>query len=809
MTDVAPYSETTSEDPTMKSYVGQGTPGRNNMILAAGRATFVDDIEREGCLTLVIVRSPHAAANIERIDTDRALTVPGVRLIITGNDMVEHGICVQPSGAFDFLDVQLSARYPLAVGKVRYAGEPVAAVVAEDVHAAKAAVRAIEISYDVLKPLLTVEDALSSDAPVIEEGWRDNLMIDWRFEQGDVETAMNTATEVTEGRLTCGRIAATPLEPRGIIADWDRWNQTLTVWASTQGPHVLRTQLAGVLDLDDSQVRVIQPHVGGAFGSKIPMFPEDVLTTWASMQTGVPVRFIEERNEYLQAGGHSRDIACNYRVAFDKIGKLLALDVVLDANLGAPSTFAGYLMAIVTAGCIPGSYVVPTVRVKLRGAVTNLGPWQAYRGYGKEASTFFLERILDEVARRTGVDRADVRRRNFVQPDQFPYQLASGWIMDSGNYSDTLDLALELIGADSFSKRRTAAARKGRLLGLGIAHELTPEGSARPGSLLGGTDSTTVRISPRGHITVLTGVTSPGSGNETGLAQIVADELGADIEKVRIIQGDTQSCPHGNGNYSSRSLTIGGASARLAASDIRRKLETVAARILDVPIDSLRFHRGSVTSSSTSTPTSIEALAGEVYRNPHGVNMEGLEPNLESTRSYKMPNVHHQRERTGMYNQYPTWSFAAAACVVEVDPSTGATRIVELALAHDCGVIVNPTLAEAQLHGAIMQGVGAALYEEISYDENASLENFSLREYTLPSAREWFPVKLGHCSTPSPYTHQGMKGVGESGISAPTAAIAAAIENALEGINPTRPVVLTTAPFTPTRVWEAIQEAHR
>ena len=790
-----------------ETYVGQRMPGRANRVLAAGHATYIDDIKVDGCLRLAIVRSPHASARITHLDVEQARGLPGVRLVATGDELLAAGLVVRSSGVFDFFDVRQSDHCPLAVGTVRYEGEPVVLVVADDQLSARAACGTVDVRYDVMTPLLTVEGALAPNAPVVEDNWPDNVMIDWTFSEGDLDAALAGADASSRGRLACGRIAATPLEPRGVVADWDRWARSLTVWASTQGPHVLRSQIAGVLGLDDSQVRVIQPQVGGAFGSKIPMFPEDVLVAWASVQLETPVRWVEERHEYLRAGGHSRDIACDYQVGFDAAGHLQALDVVLDANLGATSTVAGFLMAIATAGCIPGSYVVPVVRVQLRGVVTNLGPWQAYRGYGKEAATFFLERILDDVARRTGAGRAEVRRRNFVQPDQFPYELASGWIMDSGDYAGTLDLALELIGAKEFEQRREAAANEGRRLGLGFSHELTPEGSARPGSLMGGADSSTVRMSPRGYVTLLTGVTSPGNGNETGLAQIVADELGVDIDTVRVIQGDTQSCPHGNGNYSSRSLTIGGASARLAAGDIRDKLTVVAARVLDTPPESLRFHRGKVTSSATTRNTTVGAVADQVYRNPHGAAMNDLAPNLESTRSYKMPNVHHQHDRTGRYNQYPTWSFGAVACVVEVDPATGEVFVLDMALAHDCGAVVNPTLAEAQLHGAVMQGIGSALYEEIVYDDAATIESISLREYTLPSAREWVPLHIGHRSTPSPFTHGGMKGVGESGISAPAPAIAAAIEDALATAPRAKAVTLTTVPFTPARIWAAIQEA--
>ena len=507
---------TESGKDTQPPYVGRGVVGRNNAILAAGRGTFVDDVHAHGCLVLRVVRSPHAAARIRATDLSAARAVPGVVLVADGAEMVRAGLVVRPGGVFDFFEVRQSDRYPLAVDTVRYVGEPVVVVVAENAHAARSACRVVVVDYEPLHPVLGIEAALEPDARVIEDGWPDNLMIDWAFGDGDTtSTALADAERRSAGTLTCGRIAATPLEPRGTLTDWNKWNETLTVHASTQGPHVLRTMLAGVLGLDDSQVRVIQPHVGGAFGSKIPIFPEDVLAAWASIRLERPVRFIEERDESLMAGGHARDIACRYDVGYSSDGRLLALEVTLDADLGAPSTFAGFLMAIVTAGCIPGSYQVPAVRVTLRGAVTNRGPWQAYRGYGKEAATFFMERILDEVARGSGSSRADVRRRNFVRPDQFPYNLASGWTMDSGNYQPTLDLALELVGADTFEERRAEAAAQGRVIGLGFAHELTPEGSARPGSLLGGTDSSTVRMSPRGQVTLLTGVTSPGGGNET------------------------------------------------------------------------------------------------------------------------------------------------------------------------------------------------------------------------------------------------------------------------------------------------------
>ncbi|MFE2187689.1 xanthine dehydrogenase family protein molybdopterin-binding subunit [Streptomyces sp. NPDC059455] len=779
------------------THVGRPVPGRNNRVCAAGAGTYVDDVRPAGRTVMAVLRSPHAHARIVRVDIAAAAARPDVALVLDGAGLRADGIVVRPGGSFANFTVRQSDRVPLAVGVVRYVGEPVVAIVAEDFVAARAALDLVEVEYAPLSALADAESALT--APPIEDGWPDNVMVDYPFVKGDPDAVLAAAASVLRGSLRCGRLAPSPIEPRGIVSSWDPYRETLTCWASTQSPHVLRTLLAAVVSLPDSAVRVIQPQVGGAFGSKLPMFGEDVLTAVASMRLGVPVAWTEQRHEYLTAAGHSRDVGCDYEVAFRPDGRITALAVDLLADLGAPTTVAGWAMSIVTAGCLPGSYDIGDVRVRMRGVVTNRGPWQAYRGYGKEVACFVMERILDHVARATGQDRVDVRLRNFLPPTAFPYTQPCGWITDSGDYAGTLSEAAKLIDYAGFERRRAEARAQGRLLGIGFAHELTPEGSSRPDSLLGGTDSATVRISPRGDVTVLTGVTSPGTGNETGIAQVVADTLGCDLERVRVEQGDTASCPHGNGNYSSRSMTFGGASARLAAGELRSRLAAVGASILCTTAERVRIADGNVT-GPTGTTVSLDEVAAEVYRNPHGRHMTGLPPGLEATRSYRMPNVYHQPDVDGRYNQYPTWSFASAACVVEVDEETGAVRVDQFALVHDSGGIVNPLLADAQLHGAVLQGVGAGLYEEISYDDTALPFAQTLREYTLPSARESVDLLLGHRSTPSPFTVDGRKGVGESGISAPTPALASAIEDALREYD----IQLTQAPFAPARVWAAI-----
>lgn len=785
-------------------YIGERVEGRNNRLVVAGAGTYVDDVRPEGCLVMAILRSPHPHARIRSIDVEAAAVRDDVELVLTGESLLAAGIAIPPSGSYANFTPRTTVKHPLAVGKVRYVGEPVAAVVAHDLLAARAALDALVVDYQVLPSVGNALLALAPGAPLVEEEWPDNVMVEYPFEKGDPAgvLAASEPGRIRRGTLVCNRIASTPLEGRGLVADYDPHRRYLTCWASTQSPHILRTLLAGALDLPDSSIRVIQPNVGGAFGGKIPMFPEDMVTAHAAIVLGRPVKWIEQRHEYLPAGGHSRDVRCDYEVAFDDDGRITALTTDLIADIGAQSTFLGWLMAIVSAGCIPGSYKVDDVRVRLRCVVSNRGPWQAYRGYGKEVSAFFLERILDEVADAVGRPRDEVRVRNFLTPEMFPYEQPSGWITDSGDYAGSLEKVKKLIDWDAFPARRSAARAEGRRLGIGIGHELTPEGSSRPDSLLSGTDSATVKMSPHGDVTVLTGVTSPGTGNETGIAQIVADCLGASLDRVRVVQGDTEICPHGNGNYSSRSLTFGGSSAHLAALVVHDKLRRVGANMLGAAPGEVRLDGHRVIAPS-GEEVSFGAVAATIYRSPHARHMEGVEPGLEVTRTFKMDNVHHQPEKDGRYNQYPTWSFSTAACIVEVDEHTGVVRIETFALVHDSGVVVNPLLAEAQLHGAITQGIGASLYEEICYDDAGMPLNLTLREYTLTGIRESVDIVLGHQSTPSPFTMMGMKGVGESGISAPAPAIASAIEDALSDLG----VRLTEVPFTPARVWAAIQEA--
>jgi carbon-monoxide dehydrogenase large subunit len=622
---------------------------------------------------------------------------------------------------------------------------------------------------------------------------------------GDPEAAFAEADGVVSGFVRSSRITGTAIEPRGCVASYDPYTGVLTFWDSTQNPHPLRHYLAETLGMSEALVRVIQPNVGGGFGLKIPTFQEEPLVAYLARKLGRPVKWIEERSENFVAGGHARDTRFYYEAAYKSDGRVTGIRLNVIADVGAPSALCGWGMSFVTWYCLPCVYKIPNSETHLRSVVTNKCPWNAYRGYGKDAASFLMDRIMDHIAKETGLDRAEVRFRNFIQPDEFPYPQVSGAMLDSGNYPEALRTVLEMIDYEGFPRLQEEARKEGRYLGLGIGQELIPEGCSMPGSLLlNGCDGTSVRVSPTGFVTVLTGVTSPGSGNETGIAQIVADTLGCKLERVRVIQGDTETCPWGFGNYSARSIILGGSAAQLAAADIREKMLRVAANMLEAAPEDLEVVEGRISVRGTpDRAVTFEEVAAEVYRNPHGPNMEGIEPALEAERYFKIPNVYHQPEKQGRFSAYPSWPNGVAACIVEVDPETGKVEIVRYCMVHDAGTIVNPLLAEANLHGGIAQGIGAALYEQIAYDEAAQPLTATFMDYTIPTAVEVPRLELGHQETPTPFTPLGTKGVGESGVGAPLGALCSAIENAFPDLD----LRLTELPLTPSRVWSAIQEA--
>jgi aerobic carbon-monoxide dehydrogenase large subunit len=789
-------------------YVGHSAVGKTNRILVAGKGNFVGDISLPGTCHMTVVRSPHAHARIRSVDTSRADRFPGVIASLTGSEIrsATKPIPVH-SPALGEKGFQL---YALAFDKVRYVGEPVAAVIAETPYAARQAAELVQVTYDELPAVVDPVKALEPGSPLVVEEWGDNVLSSRIQTHGDPDRSMKECVGVVRGTVRTQRYTGASIEPRGYLANYERYGDRITLWASTQSPHSLRLFLSETLGIRESQIRVVQPHVGGAFGLKLPTYPEEPLICYAARKLERPVRWIEERIENLAAGGHAREMQLEFEAGYESDGRVTALKVRLLADVGAPSALCGWGMGNVAAFLIPGVYKIPNVQIERVTIVTNKCPWNAYRAYGKEAACFMLERIMDLVAERTGLERPEVRFRNFIQPEEFPYKQVSGASLDSGDYPRVLRRALEASGWGEFRAQQTEAAARGELLGIGLAFELTPEGGCIPkSSLLSAYDGTRVRVNPTGEVVVMTGVTSPGCGNETGIAQIVADELGVPLEDVEIVQGDTDVCPWGLGNSSSRSVIFGGSAAKIAATELREKMCRVASRMLEVGSDDLEVGGGRISvRGAPARFVTIRDVAGALHRDAFSLPVCDEEPGLDVTRYFRHGNFEAMNKKPdpeGRLNFYSTWPNGATVAVVRVDPETGVVKVLRLLSVHDAGVLINPVLVNANLHGAFAQSLGGALYEHLVYDDAGQLLTATFMDYTIPTAVDVPSFEIHHEETPAPFNPLGAKGVGESGISGPMAAVASAIDDALRQAKLS--VHVMEMPFTPQRVWRYVQEA--
>lgn len=788
---------------TTGTQVGRSRPGVNNAVLARGRATFVGDIALAGMCHVAVLRSPHASARIRSVDVSAALALAGVIDVVTGAEIRERTNPIPDGWDTASAGAKKVDWYALCADRVRYVGEAVAAVVAEDRHAAHAALGLIDIDYEPYPPVVDALKALQDGAPLVEPDWGDNILIADGFQAGDVDAAFARADGVVAGQVRSQRLAGVPIEPRGIVASWDPAEGVLTYWESTQQPHAVRTFLAQALGVPETTLRVIQPHVGGAFGLKQPTSQEEVLLAYLARKVHRPVRWIEERDESLQVGGHARDTTCTYEAAFDARGRLTGLRVRIVADVGAPTAFLGWGMSFVTMYALPTVYRVRNLDVRLTSVVTNKCPWTPYRGFGKDVATYLMDRIMDRVADQAGLSRTEVRLRNFIPAGEFPYQHASGARLDSGDYAAALRRLLDRVEAADLGAWRAEADRRGTRIGLGVGYELTPEGVAMPGSIMNnGYDGASVRVLPTGEVTVLAGVTSPGTGNETALAQIAADALGCAVDEVSVVQGDTDSCPWGLGNYSSRSIIIGGSAVRAAALALREKLVRVAAGMLGAEAHEVQARQGEFSAPGASI--GFREVVRQVYWHAHEEHAEGVEPGLEVTRYFRIPNILH-RGGDGRDNVYPTWPNGAVAVACEVDPETGVVRVLHYWAVEDAGVIINPLLAEANVHGGIAQGIGSALYERVAYDGAGQPVTGTLMDYTIPTAVEVPGLWVEHQQTPSPFTPLGAKGVGESGLGGVLGALCSAVEDAFPELD----LHLCELPLTPDRVWRALREAPR
>jgi carbon-monoxide dehydrogenase large subunit len=785
------------------AFAGRRQRKHNGDQYLTGQVRYTADLALPRMAHLALVRSPYAHARIAGVDARAAEAHATVIAVMTGAQ------AAQVSGPIPFLldpaglgGVNADVRC-LAVDTVVYAGQPVAAVVAETPGDAAAAANLVQVHYDPLPTVLDCEQALADGAPIVHQGWASNVMLAGSFGPDDFATVAAEADHVLAGELRIQRSCPTPMETRAYLADWDPARNELTWYGTSQNPHPQRYVLATALRMDEHRIRVITPPAGGAFGLKMHGHPEETLVAVLSRELGRPVKWVESRAECLLQGG--REQAHQFRVAYDDDGRVRALHDKFIADHGAMAAGAGWGMAFVGANSFPSGYDIQHCRVDYTITVTNKPPSVGMKPFGKDSAVLVLERVMDLVAAATGLDPGEVRRRNWITSAQFPYTASSGLVLDSGDYHGVLDQALDLIG---YSRRRAEQETQraaGRLVGIGIGFEMLPEGADVPASFVTAYDSATVRVDPSGHVTVLTGATSPGGGNDTAFAQIAADRLGVEPDQISVIQGDTAVCPYGTGNLSSRGLVVGGGAVALAADDVAEKVRAVAAGMLQADRTQVRLADGlALVGDDVSRSVPLAVAAKSAYTLGY-VFAPDIEPSLESTRTYMMPNVRHLPDELGRFSTYTTFSNAVHICVVDVDPDTGVLQVLDQAIVHDCGTQMNPLFVEGQVRGGVVMGIGAALGESISYDADGRLASDGLKQYLLQRAIDLPPLAIGHQETPSPFSSLGAKGAGESGYSAAAAALLGAVNDALRP----RGASVDALPLSPPRLLAALQQATR
>jgi aerobic carbon-monoxide dehydrogenase large subunit len=772
----------------MARYVGRSVRRQEDPALLRGQTRYMGDLRVPGLLTVAFLRSPHAHARLIAVDVREALGLPGVVAAVTGADLATttRPIRAQLAAA----GYKETSWPPLALGKARFAGEPVAAVVAADRYQAEDALEAIRVAYEPLPAVVDAEAARRPDAPRLHEELSDNVLLEARFQQGDVEPALAGAEIRFRETFRHGRCSSSPMEGRGVMAAPDPTDGLLTVWASTQTPHLVRAGLAEALGIPESGLRVVCPAVGGGFGPKMHLYPEDIVVAELARRLGRPVRWLEDRRENLLASAHARDHVNHIEVGARRDGTIVAIRATLICDVGAysiyPVTVA--LEPMTAAGILPGAYRVGAYAYTAYAVATNKCPAGAYRGVGMALGTFVRERALDMVARRTGLDPAEVRRRNFLDTAALPTPMASGLVIDSGDFSGALARVLE---AGEYAKLRAEPARtpSGRYRGIGLCSyvEFTGMGAGtfrrRGMTQVSGHDAAIVRVEPTGEVRGFVSAASQGQGHATTFAQVLADELGVEMERVTIVEGDTERCPHGSGSFASRSLVASGGALVLAARRVREKMTRIAAHMLEAAPGDLAIEAGRIgVRGAPGRAVTVADVARLAYRPAAGTLPEGVDPALEATQYYDPPPA--------------TFANGAHLAVVEVDPETGVVEIVRYVVVEDCGRLVNPMIVDGQTQGAVAQGIGNALYEDFAYDDAGQPLTTSFMDYLIPGTMEVPPVDILHVETPPAVSVTGFKGVAEGGTIGATAAVANAVADALAPLG----LEVRELPVSPDRV---------
>jgi aerobic carbon-monoxide dehydrogenase large subunit len=777
----------------MPTIFGSGIKRREDPRLITGTATYTDDVKLPGLTYAAFLRSPYAHARIAKIDTKAAERAPGVLAVYTGAAVKDRVAPVPCAWNVPNCDLKIPPHPLLAHEKVRYVGDGVAMVIAESRALARDAIDLIDVDYEPLGSGVDPEKMAQPGAPQLHNEVPNNIAFTWVVAGGDAERAFNEAEVRVKQRIVQQRLLPTAMECRAAVASYNKGSGQLTLWVTSQNPHIHRFLCSVMLNLPEHRVRVISPEVGGGFGSKIPAYPDEALVSLASMDLGRPVKWAEDRSENYKATIHGRDHIQYVEMCGTRDGKITGLRTEVYAGLGGyASTAAPGIPTILHGLVYSGAYTIPNIHGTIRGVYTSGTPVDAYRGAGRPEAAYLIERLVDLFAREIGMDPVEVRRKNFIPTDKFPYTTVTGLTYDSGNYPAALDKALGMVDYQSFRKQQAEARQQGRYLGIGVVSYieicgLGPSQVAGAVGFGGGLyDSATVRVFPTGVVKVYIGGKPHGQGEETTFAQIVAEEFGYPVENIQIVAGDTDNTPQGWGTYGSRTTAVCGSAVKVASQRVKEKARKIAAHLMEANEQDVEWEDGkfSVRGSPDQSKTFAEAalMANLAWNMPPGV-----EPGLEATAFFDPTNF-----------VYP---FGSHICTVEVDVETGQVQILRYIAVDDCGPPINPMIVDGQVHGGVVQGLGEALQEIAVYDESGQLLTGTMMDYAVPKASQMPRIETAHTVTPSPVNPLGVKGVGEAGTIASAACVVNAVCDALEPFG----IRHIDKPVTPARVWAAIQ----
>lgn len=777
------------------AFRGEAIKRREDHRLITGNGTYVDDIRLPRMLHVAFVRSPHAHANILGIDAAAAAAAPGVHRIFTGSELQEQ-LGSLPVG-WNLPDQKSPPHPPMAFEKVRYVGDAVAAIVADSAYAAQDAVELVNVDYEPLDAVVDAEKATKKGAPKLHDDAPDNISFKWEVHSADkgYEDAAKRADVVIKQRMTNQRLIPNAMEPRGVIADFNVGTDQITLWTSTQIPHLVRLLFAAVTGHPEHKVRIIAPDVGGAFGSKLYLYAEELVLGMIAKDLGRPVKWIESRQENYLATTHGRDHISDVEVCGNRDGTITGFKVDIYANLGAYlSTFAPGIPTILYGLLLSGVYEVPNISCFVKGVFTNTTPVDAYRGAGRPEATFVIERLVDMFAAEIGRDPVAVRRKNFLKPFKNGRTVSTGVVYDSGNYQAALNKALEMFDYRNFRREQKLARRNGRLIGVGFSTYIEISGiapSAVAASLGAGAglwESSTVRIHPTGTVTIYTGTASSGQGHETSFAQIASGELGVPYDDIDVVHGDTEKQQFGTGTFGSRSLAVGGQALLMSLTKVIDKATKIAAHQMNVKPNQVTFRDGTFTVEDIpESKMTFAEVAGQAYA---ATDLPPrMEPGLEAVSFFDPENF--------------TWPFGCHICVVEVNPDTGETKILRYVAVDDIGTVINPMIVDGMVHGGIAQGVGQAIQEGAVYSEDGQLASGSMLDYALPTAEDLPMFETNRTVTPSPSNDLGAKGAGEAGTIAASPAVVNAAVDALSHLG----VRHIDMPLRSESVWRIIKNA--